>query len=56
MIVSISNDVLSDAVDGHAGETVELALAAAVLTELLHEYTVRIEHLETIINVVKIKK
>lgn len=47
MVVSIGNDVLSDSVDSDSSEAVELALTASVLTKLLHEYTVGIEHLGT---------
>ena len=45
MIISISNDVLSDPVDSNAGEAVKLSLTAAILTELFYENTVGIEHL-----------
>lgn len=47
VIVTVRNDVLPDPVYGHSGETVKLALAAAVCTELLHEVPITIEYLRT---------
>lgn len=46
MVVSIGNYVLPDTVDGNAGKAVKLSLTAAVLTELLHEYSVGVKHLK----------
>lgn len=46
MVVSIGNDVLPNAVDSNAGEAVKLTLTAAVLTELLNEYSVGVKHLK----------
>lgn len=45
VIVTVRNDVLPDPVYGDPGEAVELALAAAVCTELLHEAPITIEYL-----------
>lgn len=40
MIVSVGNDVLANAVDRDASETVELAFTAAILAELFYEYAI----------------
>lgn len=48
MIVSVGNDVLANAIHGNASETIELAFTASVLTELLYEYAIWVEHLEKI--------
>ena len=45
MVVSISNDVLSNPVDSDAGEAIKLAFPAAVLAELFNEYAIRIKYL-----------
>lgn len=49
MVVSVGDDVLPNSVDGHAGQAVELPFAVAVLSELLHELSVRVEHLHAMV-------
>lgn len=46
MIVSISNDVLSYAVDGDASKTVEFTFTATILSKLFHENAIGIKHLK----------
>lgn len=45
MIVSVGYDELTDSVDRHSCQTVELTLSASVGSELLRENTVRIKDL-----------
>jgi hypothetical protein len=45
VIVTVRDDVLSDPVYGHSSEAIELTLAAAVCSELLHEVPITVEYL-----------
>lgn len=45
----IGYDVLADAVDGHSGKAVELALTVAVLAELLDEDAIGVEDLNAVV-------
>lgn len=45
VVVTVRDDVLPDPVYGHPGEAVELALAASVRSELLHEVPITVEYL-----------
>lgn len=49
VVVSVSDDVLTDAVDGDACQAVELAFTAAVRPKLFHEYTIRVKHLHAMV-------
>ena len=49
MIVPIGDNELADAVDGDAGEAVELALAVAVRAELLQKVALRVEDLDAVV-------
>lgn len=45
MVVSVGDYELTDPVDRHTGQTVELSLSASVRTKLLHEVSVSVEDL-----------
>ena len=47
VIVAISDDVLTNAVDGHTCQTVELSLALTVRTEALKEPSLSVENLKS---------
>lgn len=53
MIVSICDDVLSDPVDRHSSEAVELSLGAPVGAELPDEDPVAIEDLDSVVGRVR---
>lgn len=46
MIVSISNDVLADPINGHTCQAIEFAFAAAILAKLFQEASSRVKYLE----------
>ena len=46
MIVAISDDVLTDAVDGHTRQTIEFTLTLTIRTEALLELSLCVEYLE----------
>lgn len=45
MIITVSDDILADSVNGYAGETVKLALATPVRSKFLQEVTVTVKYL-----------
>lgn len=47
VVVAVRDDVLPDPVYGYPGEAIELALAAAIRSELLHEVPITVKYLRT---------
>lgn len=49
MIVSVRNDVLSDAIHGNTCKAVEFSFSITVLAKFFKELSVRVEHLDAVV-------